>query len=91
MPGHAELVARLAFDGRTSGPEAAAAILQAEAAARGNALQAHAADAPPAAPPSTPPAQEALTQDQQVERAQAYAAEHGVSFVAALKALGFAR
>jgi capsid assembly protease len=49
MPGHEELIERLAFDGTTSGPEAAAAVLQAERGLRNAAAAAHRQDAPPAA------------------------------------------
>ncbi len=46
MPGHESLVASLMFDGKTTGPEAAVKILNAEKAARKAALDANAADAP---------------------------------------------
>lgn len=36
MPGHEDLIQTLAFDGKTTGPEAAVQILQAEKAVRGN-------------------------------------------------------
>jgi len=46
LPGHEALIDALAFDGKTTGPEAAAAVLAAEKAARTAAAQAMAADAP---------------------------------------------
>lgn len=92
LPGHEALVERLAADGRTTGPEAAAAVLAAERSARNAAAAAHFADAPPAVPGAlAPPAgSEAKTGDQKVVEARAYAAEHKCDFVAALKALGHA-
>lgn len=92
LKGHQALVMRLAVDGKTSGAEAAQAILAADRQALQAAAAAHAADAPTAAPASPPPASEGvvLTKAQQAEQAQAYAKEHGVTFVAALKKLGFA-
>lgn len=91
LPGHAALVAALSADGKTTGPEAAMALLAAEAKARGNAAQAHAADAPNPVPASTAPEASGvtLTKAEQTEQARAYAAENGISFVAALKKLGF--
>lgn len=89
LPGHEALVESLAFDGCTTGPEAAAAVLAAERTARAAAIQDHRADAPAPAPVSAP-VDGPLSKDQQVAAARAYAAEHKVDFVAALKALGFA-
>jgi len=40
LPGHAALIAALKFDGKTTGPEAAVAVLQAERSARGTAAAA---------------------------------------------------
>jgi len=45
LPGHQELIAKLAFDGKTSGPEAAVQVLKAE-----NQLRANAAESLKAAP-----------------------------------------
>lgn len=92
LPGHEALVEQLAMDGKTTGPEAAAAVLAAERQARNAAAAAHANDAPPAAPASAAPASEAAADDKtaQVAKAKAYATEKGVDFVAAMKALGFA-
>lgn len=47
LPGHEALIAGLKFDGKTSGPEAAAAVLAAEREQRGKALANLGADAPP--------------------------------------------
>ncbi len=92
MPGHEALVDQLAADGKTTGGEAAMAVLAAERKARTDAAAAHAADAPAAAASSAAPQGNGteLTKAEQVEKANAYAAEKGVDFVAALKALGFA-
>lgn len=56
MPGHEQLVNALAFDGKTTGPEAAVAVLQAERAARGQAAANLAADAPKPVPAAAAPA-----------------------------------
>jgi signal peptide peptidase SppA len=90
LPGHGALLQTLAFDGKTTAPEAAMAVLQAEVAARGQAIKAHDADAPKPVASSTAPSDQALSAEQQTTQAKAHAREHGVSFVAALKALGFA-
>lgn len=55
LPGHEALVERLAMDGKTTGPEAAAAVLAAERSARAAAAAAHHRDAPAAAPASPAP------------------------------------
>lgn len=91
LSGHEALIERLAMDGKTTGPEAAAAVLAAERQARAAAAAAHANDAPPAVPASAAPANEgAPDKAGQVAKAKAYAAEKGCDFVAAMKALGFA-
>lgn len=48
MPGHEALVQKLAFDGKTTGPEAAVQVLNAHRAVLKGAASAHFADAPPA-------------------------------------------
>jgi hypothetical protein len=50
MKGHQALVMQLALDGKTTGPEAAQAILAAERQSLAAAARAHHADAPAAAP-----------------------------------------
>jgi len=92
MPGHEALIEKFAADGKTTGAEAAIAVLAAEKAARTTAAQAHAADAPRAAPTSAAPQSDKpeLSKQEQVDKANAYAAEKGVDFVVAMKALGFA-
>lgn len=50
LPGHQALINSLKFDGRTTGPEAAVAVLNAERAARGKAATGMANDAPPPVP-----------------------------------------
>lgn len=55
MPGHDALVTALAFDGKTTGPEAAVAVLNAERKSRSAAAANLAADAPqPLTPAATP-------------------------------------
>jgi capsid assembly protease len=49
LPGHDALIERLAFDGQTTGAQAAQAVLAAERQLREQAHQAHRAEAPPAA------------------------------------------
>ena len=90
LPGHTALLQTLAFDGKTTAPEAAMAVLSAEKTARSKAIAAHDADAPKPAAASAAPASEAPGAEQQTALAKAHAKEHGLSFVAALKALGFA-
>lgn len=63
MVGHEKLIADLMFDGKTSGPEAAVAVLKAEKALRGNAAANLAADAPKPVAAATTPAVEAPAAD----------------------------
>lgn len=51
MPGHEALISEIKFDGKTTGPEAAVRILQAEKATRGKKLEDIRADAPNAIKP----------------------------------------
>lgn len=91
MPGHEALIEKLAADGTTTGPQAAMAVLAAERATREAAAAAFLNDAPLAAESSAAPSDaKPATKEQQVDQAKAYAKEHGTTFVAALKALGFA-
>ncbi len=90
LPGHSALLKTLAFDGKTTAPEAAMAVLQAEVSARAKAVAAFDADAPAPVANSAAPANQAVSPEQQTAQAKAHAQEHGISFVAALKALGFA-
>ena len=55
IPGHEALIASLKFDGKTSGPEAAVAVLGAEKSLRSRALADRRADAPPVAPHAAAP------------------------------------
>jgi len=55
MPGHDALINSLAFDGKTTGPEAAVAVLNAERTLRGKALADRRADAPEPAPHAAAP------------------------------------
>lgn len=92
MKGHEALVMQLALDGKTTGPEAAQAILAAERSHLEAAARAHAADAPAAAPAAAAPAGggegQGKSREQLAADAKAYAAEHKVTFVDACKALG---
>ena len=58
LPGHEALIETLAADGKTTGPEAAAAVLAAERSVRQAQAQAHAGDAPKPAPHAAAPAVE---------------------------------
>ena len=91
LPGHETLLNTLAFDGKTTAPEASMAVLKAEGDQRAAAIKAHQDDAPAAAKGSAAPADTvAKTKDQQVAEAQAHAKANGVDLVTALKALGYA-
>jgi hypothetical protein len=63
MPGHEALVETLAFDGKTSGPEAAVQILAAEKKIRASALENLTNDGVKPVKPVVPPAVETLTND----------------------------
>lgn len=91
LPGHEALIENLAFDGKTTGPEAAMAVLAAEKQTRTAQASALASDAP--APLHLTPAatvEVVKSAAQQAEHASAHAREKGVSVVAALKELGYA-
>lgn len=90
LPGHEALVELLAFDGKTTGPQAASAILAAERARITSAAAAHANDAPNPVPHSAAPSDVAKTPAVKAAEAQALAKNKGISIVAALKELGFA-
>ncbi len=103
MPGHEALIEQLAADGKTTGPEAAMAVLAAERSARAAQAAARAADAPrplklDPAPEDTrhaaaklgrPGRMHAGVDAAELDRqAQAYMAEHpGVTYLAAVKAV----
>ena len=90
LPGHEALVEALAFDGKTTGPEAAMAVNAAERARTAAAAAAHAADAPAAVPHATAPSDTTKTRAQKATEAQALAKAKGIDIVAALKELGYA-
>lgn len=91
MKGHEALIERLAADGKTTGPEAAMAVLAAERAAQEAAGKAFVeTDAPEPAKTSAAPSDKPKTKAEQATEAKAYAAEHGVDFITAMKKLGFA-
>ena len=90
MPGQEALIEQMASDGKTSPSEAAMAVNAAQRAALAAAATAHAKDAPLAASTSTASDDKPKTKDQQATEARAYAAEHKVDFVTAMKKLGFA-
>ncbi len=91
MPGHEALIEKLAADGKTTGPEAAMAVLAAERAAvqaRGQAMVE--GDAPKPVATGAAPSDKPKTKAEQVTEAKAYAAEHQVDFITAMKKLGYA-
>lgn len=91
LPGHEALIEGLAFDGKTTGPEAAMAVLAAEKQSRTKQAAALASDAPKPlnlAPAAT--VETVKTASQQALHASAHAREKGISVVAALKELGYA-
>jgi signal peptide peptidase SppA len=88
VPGHEALVETLATDGKTTPEQAAMAVNAAVRAAHAAAATAHMKDAPAAVLPSAAPEKSGTKDDVgAVEQAKAYAAEHGVTFLAAIKAL----
>jgi hypothetical protein len=92
IPGHEALIEKLAFDGKTTGPEAAMAVLAAEKALRNSAAKAFVEDAPAAAPAAAAPSDAPpATKADQVTQAKAYAKANGCTFIGAMKALGFAQ
>lgn len=91
LPGHDKLLATMAFDGKTTAPEASMAVLKAEGDARAAAIKAHQDDAPnPAQASATPPDKGAKSKAEQVAEAQAHAKAKGIDLVSALKELGYA-
>ena len=91
MKGHEALIERLAADGKTTGPEAAMAVLAAERAAQEAAGKAFVeGDAPAPAKTSAAPSDKPKTKAEQAAEAKAFAAEHKVDFITAMKKLGFA-
>jgi hypothetical protein len=91
MKGHEALIEKLATDAKTTGPEAAMAVLAAERAAveaRGKAFVED--DAPAPAKTAAAPSDKPVSKTEQVAQAKAYAAEHKVDFLTAVKKLGFA-
>lgn len=90
LPGHEKLVETLAFDGKTTGPEAAMAVMAAERARVASAAAAHAADAPQAVPHAAAPSDAGKSKAEQAADATALAKQKGISVVAALKELGYA-
>ena len=90
LPGHEALVEQLAFDGKTTGPEAAMAVMAAERVRLAGAAAAHAADAPDPVKHSAAPSDTAKTPAQKAAEAEALAKTKGIGIVAALKELGYA-
>lgn len=91
MKGHEALIEKLAADGKTTGPEAAMAVLAAERSAQEAAGKAFVeTDSPNPVASGAAPADQAKTPAAQVAEAKAYAKENNVGFIAAMKALGFA-
>lgn len=90
LPGHEALVEQLAFDGKTTGSDAAMAVMAAERARIAGAAAAHAADAPNAVQHSAAPSDAAKTPAAKAAEAEALAKTKGIGIVAALKELGYA-
>ena len=90
LPGHEALVEQLAFDGKTTGPEAAMAVMAAERVRLAGAAAAHAADAPDPVKHSAAPSDTPKTPNQKAAEAEALAKTKGISVIAALKELGYA-
>lgn len=89
LPGHDALVQQLAFEGCATPEQAAMALVAAEGKARTTAAAAFTADAPKPAASSAAPADAVdKTRAELAAEAKAYAKEHGVDIVAAMKALG---
>jgi len=70
IPGHEELIAKLKFDGKTTGPEAAAQVLAAEKKNRDKVLRELEAESPKPVEPSveTPPVTEGLPLEEKAKR-----------------------
>lgn len=98
LPGHEALIESLAIDGKTTGPEAAAAVIQAERGAVAASKTAHEGGAPKPVAGSPAPSPSADDESSkpinersraaQNAAAQAYAKEHKVDILAACEALG---
>lgn len=92
MKGHEALIDKLAADGKTTGPEAAMAVLAAERAAveaRGKAFVED--DAPDPVKTAAAPSDTPKTAAVQAAEASTLAKNEGISVVAALKKLGYAK
>jgi ClpP class serine protease len=74
IPGHEALIAALKFDGKTSGPEAAVKVLNAEKAARTTALDQRRADAPKPLPHAEAPLTDAPAASKKPKTAEQIAA-----------------
>lgn len=87
IPGHEDLIAELAFDGKTSGPEAAVKVLQAEKAIRLKAEKDIAADGiAPVEQGLAPDQNEAPDPDKELaEKARELAAKEGIPIAQALR------
>lgn len=95
LPGHEALIEKMAFDGTTTGAQAAAAVITAEReriTAQGNAHRSEAPKPLALTPAPTVQAQADAkpSADEQAKLATALAKEKGITVVAALKELGYA-
>ena len=93
LPGHEALIASLKFDGKTSGPEAAAQVLAAERIKLTNMAAQLKADAPKPVPHAAAPdaAADQPAGDPLYVKAKAYQAEHpGTDIMTAIRAVGSA-
>ena len=93
LPGHEALIERLAFDGKTSGPEAASVVLKAERDRLGEQAAKLTSDAPkplalvPSASVDKPAAQVMSKQELDTAAKQHMKAHPGVDYVSAVKAV----
>lgn len=94
IPGHEALINSMMFDGKSNAGDAAIAVLAAERTSRNAAAAANRADAPqpvaqtPQSNDDAHASSEGESKEALAAKAKAYAKEHGVSFVAAYKAVG---
>jgi len=90
LAGHEALIETMALDGKTTGAEAAMAVLAAERTRLASAGASHFKDAPAAAKHGAAPSDAKKTPAQQAAEATTLAKSKGISVVAALKELGYA-
>jgi capsid assembly protease len=93
LPGHEALIERLAFDGKTTGPEAATVVLKAERDTRNKQAADLSSDAPqplplvPAAAVEQPAAKAMTKQELDAAAKKHMAANPGIDYISAVKAV----